>query len=93
MQVLHQLLPMTTLVQNLRLAFPLIFIFRYRHTPDVPQRNDPSSVHRLARLKELPTPTNVTGILKVLGDTGDKQYPFYRTATPPDGAATFATGK
>ena len=67
------------------------FISRYLHS-DVDQYDDPSSDHRLARVKQLPAPTNSTDILSILGDTADKQYPIFRTATPPDTAATITTG-
>lgn len=63
----------------------------YLHSPQVSQYEDPSSEHRLARIKELPQAKNMTDILSYLGDTKDPQYPIYRTATPPDGAATVAT--
>ncbi|CAI8008523.1 hypothetical protein GBAR_LOCUS5833 [Geodia barretti] len=52
---------------------------------------DPSSQHRLARVKQLPPPTDSAGVISILGDTGDPQYPIFRTATPPDSAATIAT--
>ena len=59
---------------------------------DPGQFDDPSSDHRLARVKQLPPPSDATGILSILGDTHDHQYPIYRTAVPPDSAATIATG-
>ena len=65
---------------------------RYLHS-DVPQYTDASSIHRLSRVKQLPQPTNSSDILALLGDTADPDYPIYRTATGPDGAATLATGK
>ena len=65
---------------------------RYLHS-DVPEYSDPSSIHRLSRVKQLPQPTNSSDILAMLGDTADPDYPIYRTATGPDGAATLATGK
>jgi hypothetical protein len=33
----------------------------------------------------------VPEVLSVLGDEADERYPIYRTATPPDGAATLCT--
>lgn len=63
----------------------------YLHS-DVPQYEDPSSEHRLARVRELPPPTDARDITTILGDTEDKKYPIYRTATPPDTAVTLATG-
>ena len=70
----------------------LCLLTRYLHS-NVPQYSDPSSLHRLARAKELPQPNNVSDILSLLGDTSDPNYPIYRTATGPDGAATLATGE
>jgi hypothetical protein len=42
-------------------------------------------------VKQLPPPTDSAGVLSILGDTRDPQYPIFRTATPPDSAATIAT--
>ena len=60
---------------------------------DPDQYNDPSSEHRLARVKQLPPPTDSEGVLSILGDTWDHKYPIYRTGVPPDSAATITTGK
>ena len=65
---------------------------RYLHS-NLPQYTDPSSLHRLSRVKQLPQPTNSTDILALLGDTADTEYPIYRTATGPDTLATLATGE
>jgi hypothetical protein len=67
---------------------------------NVSQFADNSSTHRLARVKEMPTPVNVTGamgsegwmrvsrccagILNILGDTEDVEYPIYRDGAAPD---------
>ena len=59
---------------------------------DPAQYDDPSLDHRLARVKQLPPPSDAAGILSILGDTWDHQYPIYRTAVPPDSAATITTG-
>ena len=67
------------------------FDCRYLHS-DVPQYEDPSSEHRLARVRDLPPPTDARDIATILGDTEDKKYPIYRTATPPDTAVTLSTG-
>ena len=67
------------------------FLDRYRHS-DPPQYVDPSSEHRLARVKELPQPNDTVDFLAILGDTHDPQYPIYRNGAPPDMAATIATG-
>jgi len=56
------------------------------------QQLDPSSVHRLARVRALPAPTDARSLRAILGDTGDKAYPIYRTGAPPDtGVQTLAT--
>ena len=62
------------------------------HSNDVQQWEDPSSVHRMQRVKELAPPTTIDGVKTILGDTNDKQYPIFRTGKSPDGAATLATG-
>ena len=69
-----------------------VSIPRYMHS-DPDQYNDPSSEHRLARVKQLPPPTDSEGVLSILGDTWDHKYPIYRTGVPPDSAATITTGK
>jgi len=69
----------------------LSFHDRYLHS-DPPQYVDPSSEHRLARVKELPRPNDTVDLLTILGDTHDPQYPIYRNGAPPDTAATIATG-
>ena len=51
---------------------------------DTPQHDDPSSVHRLARVRALPRPSDLRDILAVLGDTQDKDYPIYRTPRKTD---------
>ncbi len=69
-----------------------LYTHRYMHSTD-PQYDDPSSEHRLARVKSLPQPDSAADMLKILGDTGDSEYPIFRTATPPDTTATIATGQ
>ena len=77
---------------SLILLLVLIASFdRYMHS-DPEQYDDPSSDHRLARVKQLPPATDAANILSTLGDTWDHQYPIYRTAVPPDSAATITTG-
>eukprot|EP00051_Salpingoeca_urceolata_P004857 m.68270 g.68270 ORF g.68270 m.68270 type:complete len:386 (+) comp13891_c0_seq2:58-1215(+) len=56
-----------------------------------PAHTDVSSVHRLARLQQLGEPNTAHGILGVLGDTGDKAYPIYRTGNAPDDGKTLAS--
>lgn len=64
----------------------------YMHSNDVQQWEDPSSMHRMQRVKELAPPTTIDDLKTILGDTSDKQYPIFRTAKPPDSGATLATG-
>lgn len=64
---------------------------RYLHS-QVEQRDDPSSVHRLQRVRELPPPKTLKELRSILGDTQDMEYPIFRTASPPDSGETLATG-
>lgn len=51
----------------------------YKHlVPLKGQRRDESSVHRAARIAQLPGPTDVPSALAILGDTADAAYPIYR---------------
>lgn len=65
---------------------------RYLHS-EVDEEVDTSSQHRLARLRNLPPPENARDILNILGDTEDKDFPFYRHASATDCYDTLATGK
>ena len=61
---------------------------------NVSQAIDPSSEHRLERVRQLPPPKDAIDIRSILGDTEDKEYPIFRTGSPPDtGVATLATGE
>ena len=64
---------------------------RYLHL-SVDQFSDPSSIHRLARVKALPVPTTPENVLDILGDTQDKDYPIFRTDTASDHVDTLCTG-
>ena len=64
---------------------------RYLHL-NVSQFSDPSSLHRLARVKELPTPLTPEEVQGILGDTADKEYPIFRTDTASDHVDTLCTG-
>lgn len=44
---------------------------------NVSQGQSLSSVHRVARAKQMPSPTNASEILAVLGDQHDTQYPIF----------------
>ncbi len=50
----------------------------------VPQRDDPSSTHRMTRYKEFAFPMNADDTRKILGDNKDKAFPIYRDGTGPD---------
>ncbi|XP_077990442.1 beta-alanyl-dopamine/carcinine hydrolase-like isoform X2 [Glandiceps talaboti] len=49
-----------------------------------------SSVHRAARVNELPTPKNSTEMLKIMSDTANKDFPIYRNGRKPDCVVTAA---
>lgn len=49
----------------------------YRHM-DIAQRQDNSSMHRLAAANKHPEPTSGQDILSILGDTTDPVWPIYR---------------
>ena len=69
----------------------MCFPGRYLHL-NVSQFSDPSSLHRLARVKALPAPQNPETVLHILGDTVDKEYPIFRTDTASDHVDTLCTG-
>ena len=69
----------------------MCFPGRYLHL-NVSQFSDPSSVHRLARVKALPAPQNPETVQHILGDTVDKEYPIFRTDTASDHVDTLCTG-
>ena len=50
-------------------------------------------MHRQQRVEELPPPRNSDDLRNILGDTKDKEYPIFRTATPPDQYQTLSTGQ
>eukprot|EP00030_Apusomonadida_sp_AF-17_P002282 a335_39.p1 GENE.a335_39~~a335_39.p1 ORF type:complete len:410 (+),score=118.39 a335_39:45-1232(+) len=56
----------------------------YRHSPEVSQYVDVSSVARLAVFNSMPTPTTLEDALAVLGSQANASYPIYRTGTAPD---------
>lgn len=66
----------------------------YQRLAGVEQVISPSSRARAQRAKgilENNPPADIAGIQSILGDTADKRYPIYRTATPPDKDATLCT--
>lgn len=66
----------------------------YQELKGVPQRVGPSSLARVARAKgiaEVQTIRDAAGILEVLGDEHDPDYPLFRSGSPPDGGATLCT--
>jgi len=68
---------------------------QYLHTDRPPLGDYLSSVHRLARSAQLSTrvgsPNSTQGILGVLRDTADPDYPLHRSDTPKDPYITLAT--
>ena len=66
----------------------------YIHLAGVDQEIGASSQARLARAQALcqaaPT-TSASHVLALLGDQADPDYPIYRRAIPPDGAATLCS--
>jgi hypothetical protein len=66
----------------------------YLELADVAQSVDPSSWARVERANTILAsgpPLDAAGILSLLGDEANQEYPIYRTATPPDKSATFHT--
>ena len=66
----------------------------YLELTDVAQIMGPSSRARVRRASQLlqdSPPVDGAGVLAILGDQGDEQYPIYRTATPPDQNMTLYT--
>jgi hypothetical protein len=66
----------------------------YLHLSDVEQEIGTSSRARLARgraLCQATPPNRALQLLSLLGDEADGRYPIYRSATPPDAAATLCT--
>lgn len=62
--------------------------------PDAPvcaQYESVSSLHRLARINEMPPVRGRASALAVLGDHTDAQYPIYRDGAPPDPFFTVAS--
>ena len=66
----------------------------YLELKDVAQEVTPSSRRRLARARSLcrdTPPENATGVLELLGDQKDREFPIYRDATLPDDNATLCS--
>jgi hypothetical protein len=66
----------------------------YLELTDVDQIIDPSSRARVERanaILESNPPLDAAGVLSLLGDETNEEYPIYRTATPPDKNATLHT--
>jgi len=56
---------------------PFFHTNQYRTLEVVGQTLSPSSVHRLARVAEMPTPQSLEDMLHVLGDQEDSAYPIF----------------
>lgn len=75
----------------------VFYMFRYQRSK-VEFFPDPSSQHRIARIKEMLTengstyPNSKSDLLSILGDTKTPVYPVYRHGAPPDILATSYTG-
>jgi hypothetical protein len=66
----------------------------YRELDGVEQIIEPSSAARVERAEAIlqeNAPVDAAGVLAILGDQADEQYPIHRTATPPDKLATLCT--
>eukprot|EP00662_Eupelagonemidae_sp_cell21_P040842 gene40842-55161_t len=50
----------------------------YRRLAEYEHVHEPSSVHRLARLADLPPPRGIQHLVSYMSDTYDKSYPIYR---------------
>jgi predicted choloylglycine hydrolase len=48
-------------------------------------------IQRASEILERNPSAGAEGVLSLLGDQGHRQYPIYRTATPPDSSATLCT--
>ncbi|XP_006819492.1 beta-alanyl-dopamine/carcinine hydrolase-like [Saccoglossus kowalevskii] len=53
---------------------------------------DDSSIHRMRRIDEMPTPSNITDILNIMSDEKDVLYPIFRNGNPPDSYVTASIG-
>jgi len=67
-----------------------VHVNMYRHL-SVPQFTEASSVHRMARHKQLGKIRSISEAFEFLGDTADPKYPVYRDGNPPDCCSTLAT--
>ena len=66
----------------------------YLELVDADQITEPSSLARVERAKailESTSPLDAEGVLSLLGDQANGEYPIYRSATPPDDEATLHT--
>lgn len=53
---------------------------------------DPSTMHRQARINDLPAPASTDDIAAILGDDGDSEYPIYRDITLTSSTLDATTG-
>ena len=67
----------------------------YDHSGDVEDRpgTRTSSVRRKAAAEKLPAPQGVKGVLDILGDDSDSEYPIFRRPSLTDPGMTVATGE
>ncbi len=72
----------------------IAYYFRYDRIPRVSEwAGEASSDHRKNRIEALAVPSSVGDVLRIIGDTGDKGFPIYRSGQYPDYIHTTATGK
>ena len=65
-------------------------MYKHSEVEEIPSRII-SSTHRQDRANQLPVAENVSGILNILGDAKDAQYPIFRRPTETDSGDTVAT--
>jgi len=58
---------------------------------NIPQFYGNSSLHRQARVAQLPPPQNITDILTILGDQADHDYPIFHDYPDNSGSQTVVT--
>jgi len=58
---------------------------------NIPQYYGNSSLHRQARVAQLPPPQNITDVLNILGDQEDHDYPIFHDYADDSGSRTVVT--
>jgi len=65
--------------------------YRTLDVPQVAGRSSRARLQRAAEILQRDPPVDAGGVLTVLGDEEDGQYPIYRTGTPSDSSVTLCT--